>query len=465
MEAHFFCIHAQFYQPPRGNPFADDDVGGEPGAEPYRNLNEKAAQECYAPNAALGNFDWLSFSLGTALARWLEKNAPDTYARIVGADRAHAERWGVGNALAQPAHHTILPLSRMRDKMLQVRWGQFSFEHRFGHPAEGFWLPEMAVDLETLQAVHDGGARFTILSQAQVQGADEGAGPYWVKLPSGDRLAVYVRDDMHSNQLAFAVHHQGGAGRWARSTLNPLRRQYGRLFLLALDGETFGYHYPGEEHFLHWLLAYEAGAIGFHVTTLARDLRDHPPAREITVKENTAWSCPHGLARWATGCDCTPGDNRWKMALRRAFDNLAHRLDELYDDYARSLGADPWRLREHYFRVWLGEMTEAQFLREFGLEATAAQQAAGLLALLRAQIYRQRMYTSGTFFFEDLDRPEPRYALANAVRAILLTARVTGTDVAPSLRRDLGAAASHGGKGGGQILDEVLAWVSDSGAA
>ncbi len=246
MPDHSFCLHTNFYQPPRGNPFADDELGVEPGAEPHRNFNEKVTAECYALNAELGNFELVSFNLGSTLAHWLEQNAPDTHQRIVAADRANVEKWGAGNAIAQPLHHTILPLCSTRDEVLQVRWGLMSFEHRFGRPAEGMWLPEMAVDLETLQVLHDHGVKFTLLSQAQVRGADEGGGPYWIKLPSSGRLAVFVRDDYHSVQLAYGLRTLGGAGRWARGTLGPLKKNVGRMILLALDGETFGYHHPGE---------------------------------------------------------------------------------------------------------------------------------------------------------------------------------------------------------------------------
>ncbi|MGH2521116.1 MAG: DUF3536 domain-containing protein [Anaerolineales bacterium] len=468
MPDHFFCVHGHFYQPPRGNPFDDrDEVGVEPGAEPYRNLNEKVTAECYAPNASLGNFGLMSFNFGAHLAGWLEQNAPETYSQIVAADRGHAEQWGVGNALAQPAHHTILPLCPLQDKSLQVRWGAVAFEQRFGRAPEGMWLPEMAMDLETLQTFHDNGIKFTVLTQGQVRGANEGAGPYWVRLPSGDRLAIYVRDDWHSNQLAFNIQNLGGAGRWARTTLAPLRRDYpGRLLLLATNGETYGHYFSGEEHFLHWLLSYEAGAVGFEVTTLARDLRDHPPTTEVEINEYTAWNCEHGLARWSTGCDCTPGDTRWKSALRRAFDNLARRVDDTYFDCARRLEKEAWPLLENFIRVMLKQVSEAELLREHGLGSLPPAQAAELLALLRAEFYRQRMYVSSAFFYEDLDRPEPRYALANAARAIALVRQATESDLTPAFRRDLTQAVSNRtDKTGAQLLDEVVADYSPPGEA
>lgn len=465
MPDHYLCVHAHFYQPPRGNPFADDDVPVEEGAEPYRNFNEKVTAECYAPNANLGNFDLISFNLGATLARWLEAHAPDTYARIIAADRQHFAKWGVGNAIAQPAHHTILPLCRRRDKRLQVRWGQMSFEHRFGHPAEGMWLPEMAVDLETLEVLHECGLKFTVLGQSQFRGANDGAGPYWVRLPNGEQLAVYSRDDWHSNQLSFNIEAQGGAGRWARNTLAPLRKSFPRFLLIATDGETFGHHHVGEEHFLHWLLAYEANSVGFEVTTLGRDLREHPPKQTLEINENTAWSCWHGLNRWSNGCECTAGDTRWKPALRSAMDHLAGRLNESYIMHLGELGIEPWRIREEFLRVKLGQVTESQFLREFGQAGLPAARARGLLDLLLAQFHQQRMYVSCTFYFEDLSRPEPRYGIANGLRAIQLVERATGTDHTQAFRNDLELAVSNkDGRTGGQILDDVMAWAGASGS-
>jgi len=455
--SHFLCVHGHFYQPARGNPFADDDVGLEPGAEPYQNYNEKILAECYAPNGAIGNYELISFNVGSTLARWLEAKAPEVYAQMLAADKTHLEKYSVGNALAQPVHHSILPLLRNRDIILQVRWGLISFEHRFKRPAEGMWLPEMAVDHWTLQVLHDNGIKFTILSQGQVKGAEDGAGPYWIRLPSGDRIAVYVRDDWHSNQLSFNIQTLGGAGRWARHTLMPLKKNYGRLLLLATNGETFGYHHPGEEHFLHWLLSYEAFSVGYEMTTLARDLRENPPTQEVELIEYTAWSCKHGLARWNIGCECTAGDSRWKGALRRALDNLAGQLDDVYEDYAKALGVEPWALRDQYFRVWLGQITPEQFLQNAGLGGVTTDKSQALMTLLLSQFHRQRMYMSSAFYYDDLDRTEPRYAVANAARAMATVTQVTQTDFTLDFRRDLAQAIAANGKTGEDILDEVLA--------
>ncbi len=457
MADHALCVHTHFSLLPRNVTLSG--LQSDPMGDVLKNLNERLGATCYAPNSALRNFERMSYDIGGALARWLGENTPETRAQIVAADQAYVRRWGIGNALAQSTQHSVLPLVSERDRQLQVHWGIMAFKHRFGHAPDGLWLPDLAVNYATLQTLHDSGLKFTILSQAQVQGATEGAGPYWAVLPSGDRIAVYVRDDWHSNQLAFSIQALGGAGRWARGALSPLRREYGRLLLLALDGETFGYYYPGEEHFLHWLLFYEAEAVGYEVTTLGRDLRDHPPTREITIVENTAWNCAHGLARWSTGCACTPGASSWKVPLRHAMENLASGWKEVYLDFALEMGIrDPWKLREDYFWVRLGALSVDEFLTQQGLEHD--RQAARLCALLLANFYSQRTFVSYAYFYDDLDRLEPYYAITNAARVAQLVHRATGYDLEPKLRSDLALAASGvSGKTGAQMLDEVLEWA------
>ena len=67
------------------------------------------------------------------------------------------------------------------------------------------------------------------------------------------------------------------------------------------------------------------------------------------------------------------------------------------------------------------------------------------------------MYASCAFFFEDLDRLEPRYAIANGVQAMALTSYATGNDLSHSFRRDLKIAVSEKtGRTGAAILDHML---------
>jgi hypothetical protein len=449
------CIHGHFYQPPRMDPFTNH-IAREPDAAPYANWNERIAAECYTPNAKAGNFERISFDLGGTLARWLEEYAYDTYERIVVAERRYREVYGVGNGLAQSIHHTILPLARRRDKICQVRWGIASFEHRFGHRPEGMWLPEMAVDYETLEVLAAEGIRFTILSDEQVRGdLNAQAGPYRVRLPGGKDIAVFVRDRHLSNSLSFQMPDPAHVDDWLWNQVE-WRCRKGGLVLVATDGETFGHHQRQGVEVLSLIL--EAGDThGCELTTLGRHLRDHPPQVELEVVENTAWSCQHRLDRWVVGCACTEGDSRWKGALRRALDNLASNLDAAYRCEAERLGVDPWSLRDDYGAVVLDQVDGPALLSRYGLDQLSTEETRKLLALLEAQFYRQRMYASCTFFFEELERLEPRYAIANAARALALTRYATGDDLTHGFRRDLKAVVSgKTGRTGADILNELL---------
>ncbi|MFN2272643.1 MAG: DUF3536 domain-containing protein [Anaerolineae bacterium] len=457
----YLCIHGHFYQPSRINPFTGE-TPPEPDAAPYTNWNERITAECYAPNAQPrpdgtgSNFEHISFNLGGTLAHWLDEHAHDTYERIVAAERSYWKTHGTGNGLAQPVHHTILPLARRRDKYCQIRWGIASFEHRFGHRPDGMWIPEMAVDYETLEVMQEEGILFTILSGEQVRGdLGAGAGPYRALLPNGEEIAVFLRDAELSNSLSFNMPQPAHMEEWLREQMD-WRCRLGGFQIIATDGETFGHHHPHGVEVLSYIL--KAGEThGYKITTLGSYLQDHPPQIDIEILENTAWSCSHRLNRWIVGCDCTPGDSRWKAALRRALDNLACELDWIYVQEAQNLGANPWPLRDGYIAVILEQMDEQAFLKEHDLGHLKSEEAQRLLWLLKAQFHRQRMYTSCTFFFADFDRIEPRYAIANSIQAMALTHYATGNDLSHGFRRDLKIVVSENtGQSGAEVLDHIL---------
>ena len=75
------------------------------------------------------------------------------------------------------------------------------------------------------------------------------------------------------------------------------------------------------------------------------------------------------------------------------------------------------------------------------------------------------MYVSSTFYFEDLDRPEPTYGIANALRSILLVKAATGGDYVDAFHQDLKLVISNkSGRTGAQVLDDVLQWAIQANA-
>jgi len=450
------CIHGHFYQPPRTDPFTGQ-IQDEPAAAPYPNWNERINAECYRPIADAGHFARLSFNLGPTLAQWLASADSATLRRIVQEERGQWRSVGVGNGLAQPMHHTILPLARHLDKVCQVRWGIASFRHYFGHDPAGMWLPEMAVDGETLEVLAAEGIQFTILSDEQVRGdLDAGSGPYEVTLSGQKGIEVFVRDRQLSNSLSFGMPEPSQIEEWIRSELAP-RCRPDTLVLIATDGETFGHHHSHGVDVLNALLEPAAGA-PYKLTTLGVLLDRHPSRSNLAVIDKTAWSCGHHLDRWAVGCECTPGDSRWKGHLRKALDRLADELDPIFETELQRIGSDPYLLRDAYIEVVLGETGGAAFLSSHGLNHLTRAESGRVLDLLRAHYYRQQMYVSCAFFFEDLDRDEPRYAIDSAARAIALTRRATQEDLADTFRKDLKSAVSgKTGRTGADMFDALLA--------
>lgn len=434
------CIHGHFYQPPRENPF-NGVIPVEKGAEPFANYNEKIAAECYRPNAMMDNFSLLSFNFGPTLASWLAEHNGLIYRRIVEADRRNVAYRGVGNALAQAYHHTILPLTHRRDKETQIAWSITDFRHRFGRSPKGMWLPEMAIDYETLEIMAEQGIEFTILSPRQARQNVDPSQLYWVRLPAGRRMAVFFRHEDLSNRVAFDPYLTEDASRFVEFLENTANGN-GGLYLVVTDGETFGHHQPGRERFVHDLLAQLAPRWGYKVTYLARYLQDHPPTEEIEIWERTSWSCQHGVARWNEGCGCTAGDSHWKRPLRRAMDRLAWEIDAIYLAEARGRVTDAWQMRHDYIRVLLGETSPHLLVSYHSGSALRSEEETRLITLLKAQYHRQAMYTSCAWFFEDLCRIEPRLVIAYAAKAIQLVRQATGVSLEEGFRQDLLAARS-----------------------
>ena len=446
----FVCLYGHFYQPPREDPFTGS-IPPEPGATPFDNFNEKIFDECYRPNAEEGNFESISFDFGPTLAMWMEQYHPDVHRMIVEADRRNVERFGVGNALAQAFNHTILPLATTRDKRTQIAWGLADFEHRFGRKADGMWLAETAVDLETLDLLAEQGVRYTVLAPWQAAEATDPTEPYRVCLPSGRDITVFFYNGPLSGGVSFDWDTTSNADSFAAAYLphhlntEKLARKEDQLIVVATDGELYGHHKPWRDRFLSHLVREGAKAYGFEVVSLGRYLRDHPPSREVTLRVPSAWSCAHGVARWGQGCECTEGDASWKPTLRRALDSLSARLNETFEQHTAATLYDPWAARDAYLGLRNGWMSADDFWSQHGKNdgrATSTAAEARTLQLLEAQYFGQWMYTSCGFFFEDLDRIEPRNDIAFARRAISLVWLATGRDLESDFLRELGAVRS-----------------------
>ncbi|HSE93788.1 MAG TPA: DUF3536 domain-containing protein [Methylomirabilota bacterium] len=476
MSDRFVAIHGHFYQPPRENPWLDA-VEIQDSAAPYHDWNERITAECYAPNTAarrvtpdnrildiVNNFERISFNVGPTLMAWLERHAPEVYGKIVEADRVSAAaRGGHGNAIAQAYNHVIMPLATRRDKITQVLWGLADFRARFGREPEGMWLPETAVDNETLEVLAEAGLGFSILAPHQARrvrpvGAEtwqevkEGidpSRPYLWQGPRGLRLALFFYDGPISRAIAFGDGLDRGERLVARLEAGfDGSRDGAQLVHCATDGESYGHHKTFGEMALAAAIQQLEAQDAAVLTNYGAFLAAHPPTHEVEIHERTSWSCVHGIERWRADCGCrVRGDwhQRWRGPLREALDWLRDQVDALYEARASAFLKDPWGARDAYVAVVLDRRPErlAEWLERHQRAPLDAIGQVEVRRLLELQRNRLLMYTSCGWFFDEISAIESVQILRYAALALQYVRDLGGGSLEPELVRRLEAAPSN----------------------
>ena len=435
-------IHGHFYQPPRENPWTGE-IEPEPSAAPYHDWNERIHAECYAPN--VNNYPQISFNFGPTLLSWLASKHPDTYQKILDADKASsAVRGGHGNAIAQAYGHAILPLCNERDRLTQVLWGLADFRFRFGREAESLWLPETAANDHVLALLIEQGLRYVILAPNQAKGAIDSSRPYRFLHPdgSGRSLAVFFYNGPLARAIAF---ERALASSRGLVDLFIRAAQDGDLVNVATDGETYGHHFKFGDLCLAHALEVEAKEAGFWITNYAEYLDRHPPELEVEIDdgpdgEGTSWSCAHGVGRWSRDCGCHTGgeagwDQKWRQPLRAAFDFLRDDVAEKFQDVGAELLADPWAARNQYIGVILDpEHVREEFLKRHAVRSLSTSEEARVWNLLEMQRSALSMFTSCGWFFADVAGIETIQVIRYAARVVDLLNRL---GLEPPLRKFL----------------------------
>lgn len=459
----FVCIHCHFYQPPRENPWLEA-VESQDSASPHHDWNERIAKECYLPNGAarildsqhrilkiVNNYARISFNYGPTLLSWMEQRTPDAYQTILEGDRESRSLFsGHGSALAQAYNHAILPLLNSRDKRTQIHWGIKDFKHRFGREPEGMWLPETAVDIETLELLSAEGLKFTILAPRQAGQLRSDQFSPWIDLeygvdsrrayacplPSGRSIALFFYDGVISNAVAFEKLLVSGEN-FARRLLSRFdpEGESAQLMHVATDGETYGHHHAHGDMALAYALDYMGKNRLARLTNYGEYLAVHPPNQEVRIRERTSWSCMHGVARWESNCGCNSGghphwNQQWRRLLREAFDWLRDDLLPAYEREAKKLLLDPWLARDEYIACVLDRSPVAveSFLSKHRSHALSADEEVRSLRLLEMQRHLMLMYTSCGWFFDEPTGPETVQVLQYAGRAVQLGQQLFGGD-------------------------------------
>ena len=474
----YICIHGHFYQPPRENPYLEA-IELQDSAYPYHDWNERITAECYAPNAAsrildpenrivklLSNYSLISFNFGPTLLSWMKDQAPRVYASIQEADRQSAERFsGHGSAIAQAYNHMILPLANKRDKVTQVKWGIKDFESRFGRKPEGMWLPETAVDIETLEVLADNGILFTILAPRQAKrvrskpstrfhdvstGGIDPARAYIAKLPSKRKINLFFYDGPISQAVAFEGLLSDGK-RFADRLMSGFSdtREGPQLVHIATDGESYGHHH----HFGEMALSYALEEIQKNnlaqLTNYGEFLEKVPAEDSVEIVENSSWSCVHGVERWRSDCGCNSGghpwNQKWRAPLRAALDWLRDRLAPIFESRLAMYLRDPWESRDDYIRVILNRSAEtrAAFFADHAVRSLNEQEQVDVLKLLEMQRHAMLMYTSCGWFFDELSGIETVQVIHYAGRALRLAEECSGETIESEFLQHLAEAKSN----------------------
>ncbi len=464
-------LHAHLYQPPREDPHTGE-VEAEPSAAPSHDWNQRIEHECYralvasrvtAPDGRIlrlsNTLEWISFNIGPTLFEWLERHAADTYERMLAADAASCARLnGHGNAIAQPYHHTILPLASRRDKTTEVKWGLADFRRRYGREAEGMWLPETAVDDATLDVLAEQGVKFTIVAPHQVDPLPLNGAPGVYVTSGGHEIALFPYHGDLSHSIAF-----GTLTRDARTWMDAMARiaetmpkENTQLVSAATDGETYGHH----QRFADMALAHVlelAAAAGFVVENFASFLARYPATTPVELVEPTSWSCAHGVERWQSNCGCRmdmslPPRQEWRAPLRKALHETGDAIHVVFEQEGGALFDDPWKVRDEYGAVVMAaDERRDEFFRRWLKPGSTSAERARAAELLEMERDALRMFTSCAWFFDDVGI-EARQVLRYARRAIDLAGGAGGASAVVPAKAFSAARAHSDGRTAMELL-------------
>lgn len=478
----FLTIHGHFYQPPRENPWLES-IELQDSASPYHDWNERINSECYNPNSVskivdnknrildvVNNYEFLSFNIGPTLLSWMEEYAPLAYERVIKADIESVEEHdGHGNAIAQVYNHMIMPLANEKDKQTQVIWGIKDFETRFGRKPEGMWLAETAADDDSLRVLAENGIKYTILSPYQAlkvrkigdkDWSDVSWGNidparayrYYIKSAPGKFIDLFFYDGAISKSVAFDEILKDG-NKFIRRLKEGATdsRDYAQLVNIATDGESYGHHTKFGDMALSYVLRVRAKEEGFTLVNYAQYLEKYPSEYEVDIKQESSWSCFHGVGRWKEDCGCSTGghpgwNQKWRKPLRNALDYVRDELAKIFQkDGKLYFNKDVWAVRDNYIDIILdrSELTIKKFQKANFLPELSDEQKVKAMELLEIQRQAMLMYTSCGWFFSEISGIETTQVMKYAARAMQLAQNFSKKEIEKQFLEILSEAKSN----------------------
>lgn len=406
-------INLHLYQPPRllkiaygNNSQTVFDITGK--SKNFPGFNQQITTESYAPlinDGILAN-PGMSWNLYGVTADWMEVNHPELINTLK--DQIAS---GATPPVGDTYLHIIYPFLNRDHKDMLLEISKQVYKMRWGVDMDTVWLPESAVDQDTLSSLVAGGIKGVHLREHQIYQNRPG-NLHEISTEEGKIIAITGH-----NHLSGII---GFDKPWADNFFNKwldLSKQLGYSPRLSIDGETLG----------HWWKQTE-GAFGF-TKYLLKYLNDgldgqrldHSVPQQIPegkVVNNTSWSClDTGVGRWqgSDNCYCALPNNyddaqKVRLSKRDLYTKLSltsARIDDSLDTYLPG-----WR-----------ELYVEWFLTQRNSLATGVPISASMLGdktlekLFLSAYIRDLGWTSCGWFFGDVNGFE-RQIPANSLKAI-----------------------------------------------
>jgi len=412
-------IIEHFYQPPRK---AKHNRLAQLSTDPSGiDWNRKIAKQCYIPQLEKGILNTVSFDFYSTMRDEMKQLAPELMPQLHEAMRQR----GVGD----PYLHVLLPDLNRRDKTILIQAGRNAFLQETGTAPQWLWVPETALDMDTLAVAQRCGYTGVVCAPEQISAdRDVSSQPIQISLQGGDKILLLPFDRPFSSELAF--HPKLNADEFTQNVIIPrlLRLPMSTPLVGGTDAETFGHHFLLADLFLQYLTEVSLPQVGISVLGINQLLDLWQPEDYVQGKlqERTAWSCPHGnLQRWHGPCGCQDGE---QAAWKKPFFESLHLLN---DQVSAVLDAE-------LSPSWPDELSR-NFAAAYEYQGACNNQ----LSLFAAKASALAAQTScGTFFGNPLT--SGMICLSNARQAIEHLRDAQHDQLANKLMQELDAGMSKG---------------------
>lgn len=401
-----FAAIAHFYQPIRRFIRPDGQV-----TEVFPEVTEDIYQKAYKPILVDNPIpEGMIFSLYTPLRAWIKKEHPEDFEKLKNNVRSMKDP--EYSMLADPFNHVIMPHLSTEDKDMMIKMGKKTFEDDFGFSPKGVWLPETAIDGETLWLLHENGYEFVVLREDQLQRRDSMV--MFAQFLNGESIAVVPFEKELSGSLSFVDEKTIDSDGFLRDISHTGKR------LIGTDGELWGSHKKNRDQFVQKAAsAQKLADFGMSVFSVKREIEDTDrEAHSTWIVERSSWSDEkdHQLSLWE-GAACCGESTPWEVVARKReiFRTLNDqdaeinaRLDELHD------GSSSWRQE---FADVATALSDQIFGGDNFLSSLAMFFPNEKYNLYAAKIYSIIGKTSCVQYFGGVQRPEREIA-TGAIQAI-----------------------------------------------